>query len=135
MQLSAARTANLIEQDLGNELLIYDLRINKACSLNETSAIVYKACGEWSFEDLKREYKFTDDLIHFALDELDRRRLLENYRSGHFSGMNRREVVKRVDLANDARVADHYRLDRTESDSRRQQRQRQSASPRFVRRG
>jgi hypothetical protein len=99
MNLPNARTADVLEQDAGSELLVYDLQINKAYILNETLMIVYKACGEQSFEDLKRRYKFTDELVHFALGELERNNLLENYRSSYFSGMSRREVVKKVGLA------------------------------------
>lgn len=62
--LPKARTADIIEQEAGNELLIYDLRTDKMFQLNETSKIIYKACGRLSFELLKCRYKFTDDFVH-----------------------------------------------------------------------
>jgi hypothetical protein len=66
-RLPEARTNNLVVQDLGNEILIYDLIANKACCLNETSAIVWQACHQKeSFHQLKKEHKFTDDLIYLA---------------------------------------------------------------------
>lgn len=101
MQLPVARTADLIEQDLDNELLIYDLRINKAYTLNETLMKVHRGCdGRQTFDDLKRKYKFTDDLIHLALQELAGSNLLENYAAAnHFAGMSRREVVRKIGLA------------------------------------
>ena len=100
MKLPKARTGGIIENDLGNELMIYDLRIDKAYNLNETSKIVYLACnGQTSFDELKSKYKFTDDLIHLALAELKANNLLENYESTHFAGLSRREAVKRVGLA------------------------------------
>lgn len=101
MLLPKARTSEIIEQAADKELLIYDLQINKAYALNETSKTVFKACdGKTSFAELKRRTKYTDDLIHFALGELDSNNLLdENYRNVHFGGLSRREVIKRVGLA------------------------------------
>lgn len=101
MQLPTARTTEIIEQDLDNELLIYDLRIDKAYTLNETSTKVYLACdGRQTFEDLKRQHKYTDDLIHLALQELNANKLLENYAAAnHFAGLSRREVIRKVGLA------------------------------------
>ena len=39
-----ARNSNIVIQDSENELLIYDLDINKAFSLNSTSALVFQLC-------------------------------------------------------------------------------------------
>lgn len=100
MKLPKARTENLLEQNLENETLIYDLTINKAFNLNETSTVVYKACGQnMTFEDLKRKHKFTDDLIFFALDELGRNNLLDGEYLTPLSGMTRREIIRRVGLS------------------------------------
>jgi hypothetical protein len=52
-----------------------------------------------SFEDLKRRHSFSDDLIHFTLDELRRRDLLaETAAPEYFAGLSRREVLKRIGL-------------------------------------
>ena len=100
MQLPVARTSELIEQDADNELLIYDLRINKAYTLNKTSKVVFNACNtKTSFNDLKRAHKYTDELIYLALDELKKNNLIEGDYASPFAGMNRREVVKKVGLA------------------------------------
>ena len=99
MNLPKARTSDIIEREVGSELLIYDLRFNKAYNLNETSKIVYKACGEQTFEDLSRKHKFTNDLIYLTLDELAASNLIEDYQSDHFAGLSRREVIKKVGLA------------------------------------
>lgn len=100
MKLPKARTENLLEQNLKDETLIYDLLINKAFNLNETLSVVYKACGQnLTFDELKRRSKFTDDFIYLALDELKRENLLaEDYRSP-FANTNRREIIKKVGLA------------------------------------
>lgn len=100
MKLPKARTENLLEQNLKNETLIYDLVTDKAFNLNETSSAVYKACGrDQTFADLKRESKFTDDFIFLALDELKRNNLLAESFDSPFANTNRREVIKKVGLA------------------------------------
>lgn len=100
MQLPTARTANLVEQETDKDLLIYDLQTDKAYMLNETSKFVFRACdGRTSFDNLKRRYKYTDDLIYLALDELKKSGLLEDNYISPFIGMSRREVVRRVGLA------------------------------------
>ena len=99
MQLPKARTTELVEQEAGAELIIYDLRTNKAFNLNETSKIIYNACaGRVTFGDLKRRHRFSDDLIHFALDELRNIGLIEGETSSHFAGLSRRDVIKRVGI-------------------------------------
>ena len=100
MKLPSARTAEIIEQDLGSELLIYDLRTNKAYTLNGTSMKVYRACAAaQTFGDLSRRYKFTADLIHLALGELQNNSLITGYAGTHFAGLSRRQVIRRVGLA------------------------------------
>jgi hypothetical protein len=99
VNLPKARATDIIEQEAGRELLIYDLSTNRMFQLNETSKIVYQACGKLSFDELKRKHKLTDDLIHLALDELQRNNLLENPALDYFAGLSRREVIKRAGLA------------------------------------
>jgi hypothetical protein len=90
----------LIEQEADKELLVYDLQINRAYNLNETLKNIFTACdGKTSFEELRLRYKYTDDLIYFALKELNQNNLLENYQSVRFAGLPRREVIRRVGLA------------------------------------
>lgn len=100
MQLPKARTENLLEQNFKDETLIYDLTINKAFNLNETSTIVYKACGQnKTFDELRRKHKFTDDFIYLALDELKRSNLLAGVYDSPFASTNRRDVIKKIGLA------------------------------------
>lgn len=100
MNLPKAKTDNIVVQDLQSELLVYDMTTNQAYTLNETSKLVYQSCdGKQTLGQLKRKYKFTDDLIHLALDELKANNLLTDYQSNHFKGLSRREIVKRVGLA------------------------------------
>lgn len=100
MNLPKSRNHNIVVQELGKEILIYDLAVHKSFNLNETSSIIYNHCdGQTSFAELKRRYKFTDDLINFALDELQANALLQGERPKCFAGMTRREVVRKVGLA------------------------------------
>ncbi len=39
-----ARNPEILVQEIGDEVLIYDLEINKAFSLNETCAMVWREC-------------------------------------------------------------------------------------------
>lgn len=99
MKLPKTRTGNLLEQNLKHETLIYDLTANKAFNLNETLSAVYQACGQnRTFGELKRESKFTDELIHLALDELNRNNLLADEYDSPLKSISRREVIRRVGL-------------------------------------
>lgn len=100
-KLPLARANDVVIQELGKEILIYNLKTNKAYSLNETCSIVYNSCdGKTAFDDLKIKHKFTDDIIYLALDELKKDNLIETDNSiiSPFAGMNRREVIRKVGL-------------------------------------
>ena len=74
MNLPRSRRANIVKQPTGKELLVYDLVINKAFCLNETSAIVYQACdGKTTFAELKRKFQLTDEIIFLTLELLKKR--------------------------------------------------------------
>lgn len=95
-----SRSANILQQEINEGIMIYDLDKNTAYSLNETSTIIYKYCdGKTTFEDIKKNHQFSDDLIYFALDQLNANNLLEDYDSKHFAGMSRREVIRKIGLA------------------------------------
>jgi hypothetical protein len=100
MKLPKLRSENIVVQNVNDEVLIYDLQADKAVCLNSTSAIVFNQCdGETTFEALKKDFKFSDDLIHLALEKLNETNLLAGYESNvEFSGLSRREVIKRVGL-------------------------------------
>ena len=80
-----SRRANIVVQDFENEVLIYDLSINKAYCLNQTSALVWQNCnGNNSVADISRELSskskidVSDEVVWLALDGLKRDNLLEN---------------------------------------------------------
>jgi len=103
-----ARTEELVVQESGDELLIYDLRINKAICLNQTSATIWQNCDgntdtrEIAAKLAKRHGGLVkEELIMLAIDQLNENGLLENgaaTRNG-FAGLSRREVIRKVGFA------------------------------------
>lgn len=100
--LPKARTENLVVQELADEVLIYDLTNNKAYCLNSTAAKIYNACdGKTSFETVRSNYRFDENMIFLSLDELKKENLIltdETYQSP-LQGLSRREAVRKVGLA------------------------------------
>jgi hypothetical protein len=98
-KLRLARNKEIVVQELGKEILIYDLKSHKAYNLNETSSTVYRACdGKTTFDEIKLRAKFTDEIIFLALEELKKENLIEvkdSYASP-FAGMTRRQVIRKV---------------------------------------
>lgn len=101
-KLPLARTQDILMQDLGNEILLYDLTINKAFCLNQTTSIVFKYCdGNTSFADLRlKEKDLSDEVIYLTLDLLRKENLLKfkDYQP-NFNGLSRREVIRKIGLA------------------------------------
>lgn len=102
-----SRKANIVIQDLETEVLIYDLAINKAYCLNQTSALVYqlsdgtKTVSEIS-ELMSKKLKtlVSEDFVWLSIDGLKKDNLLENADEVplHFAGLSRREVIKKIGL-------------------------------------
>jgi hypothetical protein len=102
-----SRKDDIIVQELKGEVLIYDLKINKAYCLNETSAIVWQLCdGNNSVADITKKFSkelnspVTEDFVWLALDQLKQENLLSNSEEivPEFNGMSRREVIRKVGL-------------------------------------
>ena len=71
-----SRKADIVVQELYKEILIYDLSIHKAFSLNETSALVWQACdGSRTIADIsdavgkQLNSQVNEDIIWLALDQ------------------------------------------------------------------
>jgi hypothetical protein len=103
--LPLARTKELVVQQSDNELLIYDLRRNKAICLNETSALVWELCdGKHSVSEISDEMSkrlkvlVSEELVWLALDQFKKDRLLENDEmlDSNFVGLSRRALIKKV---------------------------------------
>jgi hypothetical protein len=103
-----SRKANIVVQDLDSEVLIYDLKINKAYCLNQTSALVFQLCnGKNSLPEICEQMSFrlktfvSEDIVQLALEELKKENLLENADElpNHFAGLARRDIIKKIGLA------------------------------------
>ncbi len=104
----AARKSDLVTQDSLDETLIYDLKTNKAFCLNETSALVWQLCnGSSSVSEISDAMSVqlktlvSEDLVWLAVDQLSKDGLLENGDTinNHFSGLSRREAIRKVGFA------------------------------------
>lgn len=105
-QIPNARKDGLVIQELSNEVLIYDLKTNKAHCLNQTAAFVWKACdGRNSIGEIINDFekqtggKVSEDFIWLAIDQLNEKNLLDEELAPKFAGQNRREVLKKIGLA------------------------------------
>ena len=105
---SLVRKNDIVIQELDDELLIYDLKTNKALSLNETAALVWQlSTGDKTISDIakiatqKLNIAFSEELVWLALGQLKKENLLENGLdiTISYGGKTRREVIKQVGLA------------------------------------
>jgi len=94
---------DIVVQELPQEILIYDLQRNKAFALNELSALVWQLCdGTRTVLDIAENLTFrlnqlvSEDLVWFALEQLKKDELIENYPVVPFEGLTRREIMMRV---------------------------------------
>ncbi len=105
--LPIARKNDLVVQEMGNEVLIYDLKTDKAICLNETSALVWQNCdGKTTVNEIAKTLEkklgksINEDLVWFALTQLGKENLIteEADFSNKFAGLTRREIIKRVGI-------------------------------------
>lgn len=101
-----ARTENIITQYAKNEILIYDLVINKAYCLNLTAAFIWQRCDGLKevteiAADLAFKYKqpMNENIVWLALSELEKNNLMATMLPNPLSGVNRRQVVRQIGLA------------------------------------
>ena len=93
----SARLADVVVQNLGSELLVYDTESDKAHHLNEPVALVWKACdGKRSLSEIRDEVSgkvgkdISEDYVALALSDLEKAGLLS---TGFQSNINRRKVL------------------------------------------
>lgn len=108
MNYPKTRNENIVVQEMEKEILIYDLKTNKALCLNETSALIYQLCnGSRTVAEISRmmgqksNESISEDLVWLALDNFKKDNLLENNEQFeiNFKGLSRRQVIKKVGLA------------------------------------
>jgi putative sterol carrier protein len=106
-ELPKARQDQLIVKELPDEVLIYDLKRDKAHCLNSTAALVWKRCdGNSSVKEIAASLgdasKSVDDrIVWLALDQLKKFHLLKEAPAmpAFMTGLNRRELVRRIGIA------------------------------------
>lgn len=103
-----ARKNDIVIQEFGNEILIYDLKSNKAYNLNETSALIWQLSNgdnticEIAGNITKRlNSSINEEFVWLALEQLRKENLIENKTeiSSLYQGISRREIIRRVGLA------------------------------------
>ncbi len=101
------RKDEIVVQEVDGEVLIYDLKRDKAFCLNKTSAIVWQACdGKRTVAEIggylaeRLGTKTDDDILWLALDQLSKEKLIEPATdfSEKFSGLSRRQVIRKIGL-------------------------------------
>jgi hypothetical protein len=86
----------LIVEDMGEEVLVYDLESNSGHSLSSTAARVWRCCdGETSVDDFVSQLDLDSDSVGHALDGLSGANLLEPLPQLDANGHTRREVTVR----------------------------------------
>ena len=102
------RRSDIVVQEFENEVLIYDLRKQKALCLNETASKVWQMCdGKRNVTEianlLSKEsgLAYSEDVILLTLGQLKRDRLLEfaKTHSIDFPDINRRQLIHKIGLA------------------------------------
>ncbi|MBX7171609.1 MAG: PqqD family protein [Pyrinomonadaceae bacterium] len=108
INVPVSRKSNIVVQELENEILIYDLSINKALCLNQTAALVYQLCdGTRTVSEISRLMSkklktiVSEELVLLALSDLKKNNLLESSKEtpDFLLNISRREVAKKVGLA------------------------------------
>ncbi len=103
-----SRSGDVVVQHIDGEILIYDLRIDKAYCLNPTSAAVWQHCDGANTVARIRELvsadlgsKVSDDLIFLALDQFRKTDLVDSapFPISTIPELSRREIVKRIGAA------------------------------------
>lgn len=95
------RTENIVQQEAGDDLLLYDLSTNKAYSLNKTSANIYQYCnGSNNIGQLGDLTGFDRELIMLTLESFKKENLLNqpNEISNHFDAISRRRLIRRIGI-------------------------------------
>jgi hypothetical protein len=100
-----ARRDELLIQEVGDELVVYDEQRHQAHSLNRTAALVWRLCdGQTTVEELTSllQYKFglqaDEELVWLTLNRLERANLLlgRPTRPTEAARITRRQVVRKV---------------------------------------
>lgn len=103
-----SRNNELVVQEAGDDIFVYDLATNRMFCLNRTAAFVWQNCdGQKSVNEISRALAqssgqiVSHDVIWLAIEELKSYELMKKAETP-FSGfrtVDRRQVIKRIGLA------------------------------------
>ncbi|HKB65818.1 MAG TPA: PqqD family protein [Pyrinomonadaceae bacterium] len=107
-QFPRLRADGLVIHELPDEVLVYDKIRDQAHCLNQSAALVWRACdGQCAPSDIARKLNtqlavaVPEDLVLLALVQLEEIHLLEQQESTapSFAGMSRRQMARSLGLA------------------------------------
>ncbi len=102
-----ARQRDILVQESNDEVLVYDLKTNKALCLNEISAMIWQLCnGKNDIAAITKQFQSQSnqqipvEFIEVALEQLNREKLIENYQPRTLTNKkSRREMIRKIGLA------------------------------------
>jgi hypothetical protein len=103
-----SRRVDIVVQEFADEILIYDLRADKAFNLNLSAALVWQLSnGDKTIAEIADEIAqklgspLHDEFVWLALEQLRKAKLLENELeiARLLQGVSRRKTIKKVGLA------------------------------------
>jgi hypothetical protein len=106
-QLPRLRADGLVIHELADEILVYDKVRDRAHCLNQTAALVWRACdGQLTTEEIARKLTkqlgvvVHKDVVLLALSQLEEIQLLEQRETvtTSFVGMSRRQMARSLAL-------------------------------------
>ena len=104
--LPKARKKNLVIQPLDDEILIYDLRTDRAHCLNRTASLVWRYCdGKTDIPIMSRKLASATGepanqvLVQLALQRLHKAKLLDAAPDSETIQLSRRDVIRRLGKA------------------------------------
>lgn len=102
----SARKEGLVIQEANDEILIYDLKTNKAHCLNQTAAFVWRTCdGNTPISQIAETFsrnvgsRVPPDMIWLAIEQLNERSLLAENITSKLNQQTRREAIKKIGLS------------------------------------
>lgn len=101
-QMPRARAEGLLERQVENDIVVYDLGTDDAHLLNEPTARVWKACdGRTTVREIIAGFggPSPEVAVWQALEELDRSHLLQAHLDFPPAGMSRRSLLRKAGLA------------------------------------
>ena len=106
--LPRLRAHSLVVHDLPDEVLVYDRERDQAYCLNQTSALVWRACeGKLAPDEIAQKLTVeldatvSEELVLLALAQLDQVHLLERYKTlpAPYAAVSRRQLARALGVA------------------------------------